>query len=332
MRFSLLALCLMATRAEGQRVPSAPLSVAIVEADAMPAERTRTIAALVRTRLEHHTTREQLHVWSRKNVAWLCDMICPDRWTPQDMHEVGKLLPADVMVLLTTSVQGGEVSAQVLAQRQPSMAVDTLPRVRGVADTAVASELAGKLSEMLQRLDEQKLDSAPGAARVVSVPTHAYLVDVMRKRGSESPLGDLRRRATAPDDVEVRAWGGFGLTGISGVVLRRERGAWRAWRAVVVNADTLAIREVKADARAIEGAWDAAMQEGLLTLPAEVVRKWVMLDGFTYVIEVRRGAEYRASSIEHVGKPEVPADAQVKRVFEALTRLVPVAPARIPGP
>jgi hypothetical protein len=47
-----------------------------------------------------------------------------------------------------------------------------------------------------------------------------------------------------------------------------------------------------------------------------------MMDGFSYVIEVRRGAEYRASSIEQVDKPEVPADAQVKRVYEALTRLV----------
>jgi hypothetical protein len=102
--------------------------------------------------------------------------------------------------------------------------------------------------------------------------------------------------------------------------------------AEVFNADTLAITELKVDGRAIGRAWDSAVQEGLLTLPPEVPRTWLMMDGFSYVIEVRRGAEYRASSIEHVDKPEVPADAQVKRVYEALTRLVPVAPTRIPGP
>lgn len=370
-RYILLALGLMAPRTEAQRVPVAPLSVAIEEGALPLVESKASIAALVRTRLERYTTRDQLHVASHTNIMGICEVRCPEWSSPGDIRETAKLMRVDVIVQLTTSSQDGAVTVQALAHRPLANAVDTLPTVRGVVDTVVAGELARTISEMLRRLYEERLDSAPGAAQVVSVATRAYLVDIMRQRANESPLGDLRRRATAPDDVEVRAWGGFGLAGTAGVVLRRNRGAWRAWRAEVVpcradvaipiadtasattvarfialarekcgasfgdvsrgasvyRADTLAITELKVDLRAIERAWDAAVHEGLLTLPAEVPRKWLMMDGFSYVIEVRRGAEYRASSIEHVDKAEVPADAQVKRVFDVLTRLVSVASA-----
>ena len=367
----LLALFVLAPRAYGQRAPAPRVTIAIVEGDSAWSDRTHTIAALVRTRLELYTTRDQLRVVRRRDVVDVCDSGCPDRWTPEFLRELATLVGADLMVELTTSVQGSEVTANALVHRPGSKAVDTLSAVRGVTDSGVAGELAGTLSDMLHALHEQKLDSAPGAARVVNMSSRSFLVDIMRQRASESPLGDLRRRATAPDDVEVRAWGGFGLVGTTGVVLRRNRGAWRAWRADVVpcradvaipigdtasattvarfialardkcdasigdvsrgasvyNADTLAITELKVESGAIERAWDAAVHEGLLTLPAEVPRKWLMLDGFSYVIEVRRGAEYRASSIEQVDKPEVPADAQVKRVYDALTRLIRVASA-----
>ena len=95
--------------------------------------------------------------------------------------------------------------------------------------------------------------------------------------------------------------------------------------ALIFNADTLAITALEAESRTIERAWDSAVREGLLTLPPMVSRTWRMMDGFSYVIEVRRGAEYRASSIEHVDKPEAPADAEVQRVYDALMRLVLMA-------
>jgi hypothetical protein len=365
------ALFLLAPSAAAQRAPATPVTVAIVEVDSLAGVRTRTMTALVNARLAHWTTRDELRIVSWKDVVSTCDIGCPNRWSWQDFRELAKLVRADVVIELTTSVQGREVTAQALAHRPSSRAVDTLPLVRGTADTAVARELAGHISEVLRRLYEQKLDSAPGAAREVRVPARPFIVDYMRHLASESPLGDLRRRPTAPDDIEVRAWGGLGLGGTSGVVLRRERGIWRGWRADVVHcradvavpiadtasattverfiararrkcdaaigdvrdgaqifdADTLAITKLKADARAIQRAWNAAVQEGLLALPPEVPREGIMMDGFAYVIEVRRGDEYRASSIEQMDKPEVPADAQVKRVYEVLRRLV-AAPSR----
>jgi hypothetical protein len=46
-----------------------------------------------------------------------------------------------------------------------------------------------------------------------------------------------------------------------------------------------------------------------------------MLDGSTYLVEVRRGKEYRAAAIERLETPEVEADAQIKAVYAALSRI-----------
>ena len=59
---------------------------------------------------------------------------------------------------------------------------------------------------------------------------------------------------------------------------------------------------------------------GLFTLPTKVPRTWMMLDGHTYVLEVRRGQVYRASEIEDLEKPEVPADATIRRIAMMLRR------------
>jgi hypothetical protein len=69
--------------------------------------------------------------------------------------------------------------------------------------------------------------------------------------------------------------------------------------------------------------WKDALSAGAFQLPARVERSRTMLDGFAYVIEVRRGDEYRAAEIEDVDKPEVEADRQVKRIYGAMQRLLP---------
>lgn len=87
---------------------------------------------------------------------------------------------------------------------------------------------------------------------------------------------------------------------------------------MVFNVDTLALIPLDATSDDIESVWNAAARAGLFFLPPKVPRKSMMMDGTTYVVEVRRGREYRASVIAHVRPPEVEADSQVQRVFEAL--------------
>jgi hypothetical protein len=53
-----------------------------------------------------------------------------------------------------------------------------------------------------------------------------------------------------------------------------------------------------------------------------VKRNGTIDDGATYLIELRRGDEYRAAEIEDLERPEVEADAQVKQVYAAVRRLL----------
>jgi hypothetical protein len=67
--------------------------------------------------------------------------------------------------------------------------------------------------------------------------------------------------------------------------------------------------------------WEDVVGAGVLTLPPEVEREWVMTDGHSYVVEVRAGDTYRASSIEHTA-PEVEADRQVQAIAQRLARML----------
>jgi hypothetical protein len=194
-----------------------------------------------------------------------------------------------------------------------------------------------------------------------------YLLYVTNKWGRESALEDLRHRAMDGDDVELRVWGGYGLGGTSGVIIRREKGQWRAWLAVVVEcvkavpskiADTASERTIAgyhAAARkecgvdqshtplpanvyqvdtltitaistgpAIERAWKAALENGVLTLPDEWPPDVMMVDGFTYVIEVRQGTRYRASDVKELGDRDTSdVTRRVRAIYAAATGLLP---------
>jgi hypothetical protein len=88
--------------------------------------------------------------------------------------------------------------------------------------------------------------------------------------------------------------------------------------ALVISADTLGVEALTASSAAIDSVWNTAVLAGLFALPSHVERKWMMVDGFTYVIEVRQGNLYRAVEIEHLEHPEVAADSVVKQVYAAL--------------
>jgi hypothetical protein len=153
-------------------------------------------------------------------------------------------------------------------------------------------------------------------------------------------------------------WSGYGLGGTYGVILRRTSGRWQAWRARVVTCliklstpstdigslpedsilaearrhcprfaegagsfrrvDTLALEP--ADARNAGTIWDQVLSAGVLELPPRIPRKWIMLDGCTIVIEVRRGDSYLASRIEAIKPPEVDADRVAGEVHRTVMR------------
>ena len=210
-----------------------------------------------------------------------------------------------------------------------------------------------------------RIDCPGDDVDIADAPSDSFLFQGTRRWGRTSSLGDLQERAFAPEDIEVRAWGGYGIGGTSAIVARREAGNWRAWSAEFVGcnisvatsiadtasaetrkgfiaaarkncyssigdtrrgavmylSDSVEVTPLPASSAAIDSAWNDAVNAGLLALPASVPRTWTMLDGVTYLLEVRRGREYRASMIESLDTPEVEADRQVKVVFAALSRL-----------
>jgi hypothetical protein len=91
----------------------------------------------------------------------------------------------------------------------------------------------------------------------------------------------------------------------------------------IITADTLIVAQLDVRETAIEEAWNDAFSAGAFQLPARVKHSRTTLDGVTYVIEARRGNEYRAAEIEDVDPPEVEADRQVKRIYDAMQRLLP---------
>lgn len=91
----------------------------------------------------------------------------------------------------------------------------------------------------------------------------------------------------------------------------------------IITADTLAVDSLSVPDSVVANAWTAAVGAGVLRLPPQVQRSAVPSSDFTYVVEVRRGNEYRASQIEHVEQPESQADRQVHDVYAAVNRVLP---------
>jgi hypothetical protein len=90
----------------------------------------------------------------------------------------------------------------------------------------------------------------------------------------------------------------------------------------IITADTLVVEQLGASGSDVESAWQAAVAAGLFQLPGRVTRSSTASDGFTYVVEVRRGDEYRASEIAHIDRAETVAEAQVKGVYAAVSRIL----------
>jgi len=90
----------------------------------------------------------------------------------------------------------------------------------------------------------------------------------------------------------------------------------------IIATDTLVVSPLDVREAEVEAAWNASLAAGLLQLPARVKRNSPIIADSSYVIELRRGDEYRAAEIEQLDQPEVEADSRVKQVYAAVRRLL----------
>lgn len=139
----------------------------------------------------------------------------------------------------------------------------------------------------------------------------AFVARVMRcEIQIQTSVGDTASRATMQRYVaEARRSCGKSL---------RDVGAGTQ----IITAETLLVARLSLPDSTIERAWTDAVRAGALQLPARVERHRAMEDGFTYVVELRRGDVYRASVIEHVEPPAGDADRRIRDVYAAVNQLL----------
>jgi hypothetical protein len=87
--------------------------------------------------------------------------------------------------------------------------------------------------------------------------------------------------------------------------------------------DSLIVEPIPAAESTIENAWNAAETAGAADLPPTLPRDSTMDDAFMYVVELRRGDEYRASAIARVDRSDTKADRAMLAVYAAVNRLLP---------
>lgn len=165
---------------------------------------------------------------------------------------------------------------------------------------------------------------ASQATTVEEPPAPSLLSMFVHPWSTELLLGDLRTAQMPDSALELRFWEGFGLGGVRSLVLRRgATGRWTVLRPIIDGLHATRLDTVEISPSSLnypERLWPMLVHMGIDSLPTRVPRKWMMLDGHTYVLEVRRGTRYRASEIEHLEKPEVRADAVVRRIADVLRR------------
>ena len=116
---------------------------------------------------------------------------------------------------------------------------------------------------------------------------------------------NLRDVEFSENNFELRMWGGFGLTATQGFILNRTDNRWtavairpelrkpRTWSFTLV-----ALPEPK---QSWERAWQSLLEQDVLALPdAETINCSAMFeDGYSYVVEVRKGGNYRTYSYDN---------------------------------
>jgi hypothetical protein len=115
----------------------------------------------------------------------------------------------------------------------------------------------------------------------------------------------LRDTNLRENDLEVRAWGGFGITTLQGFILRRIEGKWTSSEihADFKKPDKFIYKQtpLPEPQKSWDAVWQALLEQGLLTLPdARVINCEAMYeDGYSYVIEAKKGKDYRTYTYDN---------------------------------
>jgi len=126
--------------------------------------------------------------------------------------------------------------------------------------------------------------------------------EVIDKWTAENKEKRLRDTPLNEKDIEVRVWAGFGLIPSSAFLLKRTNGTWSAHKMRTVrpidDEDSAVLLE---PAQGWEAAWQSLLAHQLLTLPdgTKIKCNANYEDGYSYVVELRQGRNYRTYSYDN---------------------------------
>jgi hypothetical protein len=72
----------------------------------------------------------------------------------------------------------------------------------------------------------------------------------------------------------------------------------------------------------VSDVWKELVDAGIATLPTSVRRSEIMMDGTSYVVQLRMGQEYRVSRVQEWHTVETPADKAIQRINAILTQRI----------
>ena len=189
------------------------------------------------------------------------------------------------------------------------------------------SALAGR--ESGAESHERENPSAPHAQKVAmqlkavsgdrSKPLFAEIINERAKAANLSPLKSEKLNG---DDLEFRVWVGFGKKPLEGFVIRRADGQWKGTFLESMNATTKAPyrRELSSPESGWEQLWSQLVASGLFTLPgsSQLKDEVGVLDGTSYVVEVKKDGVYRTYAYLNPDYQRWPEAKQMLRIASIL--------------
>ena len=157
-------------------------------------------------------------------------------------------------------------------------------------ESNVASQKQENSSAPTSRMVEPQL------APVAGDRSEPLFPEAIHERTEKANLPPLKSKNLSGDDIEFRMWVVFGEEPLEGFVVSRIGGRWGGTFLESINLTTRPpYRRELSPKNGWEKLWSQLVDAGLLTLPdsSQLKDAVEVIDGTSYVVEVRQGSVYR---------------------------------------
>jgi hypothetical protein len=176
---------------------------------------------------------------------------------------------------------------------------------------------------------EQENSSAPLSQKIAlqlkpvsGDRSEPLFADTINERAKAANLSPLKSEDLNVDDLELRVWVGFGKKPLEGFVIRRADGQWGGTFLESMNATTKPPfrRKLSSPEYGWEQLWSQLVASGLFTLPdsSQLKDEVGVLDGTSYVVEVKKDGVYRTYTYLNPDYQRWPEAKQMLRIASIL--------------